>query len=82
MVGMELDSVEEVSKKRMSAKLKAIMDNPFHPLCVKLRRLRSTFDHRLVRRRSSKHLAGSPQTISHQTPVPPPYTRHKIIHHL
>lgn len=50
--------MEEESEKRMSAKLKAIMDNPSHPLCVKLRQLRSTFSHRPIRRRGSKHSAG------------------------
>ncbi|XP_051257592.1 uncharacterized protein LOC127364239 [Dicentrarchus labrax] len=59
VVGMELDSVEAVTEKRMRGKLKAIMDNPSHPLYTELRQLRSTFSYRLTQPRASKRFGGS-----------------------
>ena len=36
MVGMKLDSVEVVTERRTRGKLKAIMDNPSHPIYAAL----------------------------------------------
>lgn len=58
VVGKELDSLEAVTEKRMRGRLRIIMDDPSHPLYVKLRWLR-----RRSRSHSSSHVP-----ISHQTP--------------
>ena len=52
--GMELDCVEVVTERRMRGKLKAIMDNPSHPLYAELRKLKSTFSHSIIQLRASK----------------------------
>lgn len=46
--GMELDSVETVTKSRMKGKLKAIMDNLSHLLYAELGQFGSTFSHRII----------------------------------
>ena len=48
MVGMKLDSVEVVTERRTRGKLKAIMDNPSHPIYAALPKLRNSFNYRLL----------------------------------
>lgn len=48
VVGMELDSVETVTVKRMRGKWKAIMGNPSFPLYDGLRQLRRMVSHRFI----------------------------------
>ena len=54
VVGVELDSVEAVTEKRMRGKLKDIMDDPCHPFYAKLRWLKRMISHRLTRPHASR----------------------------
>jgi len=48
VVGLEFDSLEVVSERRMLSKLSSILDNDSHPLNNVLVRHRSTFSQRLI----------------------------------
>jgi hypothetical protein len=48
VLGMSLDTLEEVAERRILAKLLAIMDNVTHPLHAMVMTQRSTFSHRLI----------------------------------
>ena len=56
VVGMELDSVEVETERRMRGELKAIMTKPPLPLYAEPRTLRGAFSHRLIQPRASKSL--------------------------
>lgn len=43
MAGMELDSLETIAERRMKDKIKAILENPSHPLYKEQRQIGITF---------------------------------------
>lgn len=48
MVGLELDSLESVAERRMKDEIKAVPDNPSHPLHDELWEIGSSFSHRII----------------------------------
>ncbi len=48
VVGLELDSLESVAERRMKDKIKAILENPSHPLHDELWQMGSSFSHRII----------------------------------
>ena len=48
VVGLELDSLESVAERRLMDKLRAILDNPSHPLHDELWLMGSSFSQRII----------------------------------
>ena len=48
VLGYQLDTVEVVGDRRMTAKLSSLMDNTFHPMRHALAALSSSFSHQLI----------------------------------
>lgn len=80
--GMELDSVETVTKSRMKGKLKAIMDNLSHLLYAELGQFRSTFSHRIIQHRASNaskaHLSHLPSDFTSTQHPPSPVSNDRL----
>ncbi|KAJ0009655.1 hypothetical protein NQD34_001357 [Periophthalmus magnuspinnatus] len=67
VVGEELDSLTVVSDRRMLAKIRTILDSPFHPLHKVLANQKSSFSHRLLLPRCSTERQEICPACRHQT---------------
>ncbi|KAI3372722.1 hypothetical protein L3Q82_023183, partial [Scortum barcoo] len=79
VLGVELESVAELSERRMLKKLLSIMDNVSHPLHATLMSCQSSFSRRLRPPRSSLNATGGPSYLRlSDSIIPPPSAAGKL----